>query len=339
MSEVDDEAQLEALADEIAAEDAERSEQLEQQKEEQEEQLQRGGGGGGGDVGGGPAAAPTVQQCWEAAVDLNSNQTYWFNRATGVSQWHPPPGWAPGDGNPAPQQQQPPQQPQRPSLEQPGLYYRDAVGQLQGPFAVEDLQQWRGMLPMNLPILELTAGESGGGEAAGGWVPPRDLATLLGDEELLDWWKMDNPEAAAWPGSAPPAPAVAAERQQGSAHSLAQAVLSGLPADDETVAVARLAAASGKSIQEVAEWGRRRGGEDYSVTAYRVAARGRIQAEGSGQVSCAGMCGVVTCAWNRQQRVRWGCSRNDCCNYHRATVPCPLSPPHTHAHSPPPPAA
>lgn len=59
-------------------------------------------------------------------------------------------------------------------------------------------------------------------------------------------------------------------------------MLSGLPADDEAVALARAAAAAGKSIQEVAEWSRRH--SDYGTTMYRVAARGRIQA-GDGKAS------------------------------------------------------
>ena len=80
---------------------------------------------------------------------------------------------------------------------------------------------------------------------------------------------------AAWPGSAPPAGWYEVERQGGTAKSLAEAVLCGLPAHDEAVAVARVAAASGRSIQEVLEWSRQ---GDYKATAYRVAARGRIQA-------------------------------------------------------------
>ena len=64
-------------------------------------------------------------------------------------------------------------------------------------------------------------------------------------------------QAAAWPGTAPSATEYEAERQLGSAHSLAEAVLSGLPAHDEAVAVVRVAAASGRSIQEVAAWGRK----------------------------------------------------------------------------------
>lgn len=83
---------------------------------------------------------------------------------------------------------------------------------------------------------------------------------------------------AAWPCAAPPAAVYAADRARGTAHSLAEAVLSGLPAHDEAVALARAAAAAGKSIQEVAAWGRE---ADYSATAYRVAARGRIQTGGT----------------------------------------------------------
>ncbi|PSC76444.1 hypothetical protein C2E20_0493 [Micractinium conductrix] len=129
-------------------------------------------------------------------------------------------------------------------------------------------------------------GPGGGGPGgsaqleAGGWGSweQLELAGLLGDEGLLDRWRMDNSEQAAWPGSAPPAPACEAELQAGTEHSLAQAVLSGLPADDEAVAVARMAAAAGRSIQEVAAMSR---GEDYGATAYRVALRGRIQAGGA----------------------------------------------------------
>ena len=89
---------------------------------------------------------------------------------------------------------------------------------------------------------------------------------------------------AAWPGTAPSAAEHETERQLGSAHSLADAVLSGLPAHDEAVAVARVAAASGRSIQEVAAWGRQQAAAcDYAATGQRVAARGRIQASG-GQV-------------------------------------------------------
>lgn len=47
-----------------------------------------------------------------------------------------------------------------------------------------------------------------------------------------------------------------------------------MPAADETVAVARMAAAAGKSIQEVVEWTH---AVEYKATAYRVASRGRMQ--------------------------------------------------------------
>ncbi len=49
---------------------------------------------------------------------------------------------------------------------EPGLYYRDAAGLLQGPFTLEQLQGWRGMLPMDLPVLRLAAGSSMSCEAA-----------------------------------------------------------------------------------------------------------------------------------------------------------------------------
>ena len=124
---------------------------------------------------------------------------------------------------------------------------------------------------------------------------------------------------AAWPGTAPSAAEDEAERQLGSAHALAEAVLSGLPAHDEAVAVARVAAASGRSIQEVAEWGRQQAAAgDYSSTGLRVAARGRIQAPG-GQVGC----GIA--AGRRKRRGRgWGGRINtELC--HSFTLPCPAA--------------
>lgn len=75
-------------------------------------------------------------------------------------------------------------------------------------------------------------------------------------------------------------------------------MLCGLPAHDETVAVARVAAASGKSLHEVLEWNRQ---VDYTATAYRVAARGRIQAPG-GPVGAGRLCG-----WHvLKDGLRWG---------------------------------
>ena len=121
---------------------------------------------------------------------------------------------------------------------------------------------------------------------------------------------------AAWPGTAPSAAEYEAERQLGSAHSLADAVLSGLPAHDEAVAVARVAAASGRSIQEVAAWGRKQAAAcDYAAIGLRVAARGRIQAPG-GQVG------------GRRKRSSWQNKLNSALFHthppcHAGTPPCP----------------
>lgn len=115
--------------------------------------------------------------------------------------------------------------------------------------------------------------------------------------------------------SAPPCPPAE--------HSLAQAVLSGLPADDEAVAVARMAAAAGRSIQEVAAMSR---GEDYGATAYRVALRGRIQAGGAevrGWLSCRS---VVRQAMHRQGREASG-GLFRCLTTCTSHAPCCFCPP------------
>jgi hypothetical protein len=228
--------------------------------------LSRGLSGGGeavlsasGRGAGASQGTSWVHDCWELATDMNSGQQYYFNRASGTSQWHPPPGWGPSPlappsepqmqgcaGPPAAapaeaaaaadpgeaggaQQAQHPQQEEGGSYE-PGYYYRDAFGQLQGPFDLDQLREWRGMLAMDLPILRLglpagssdakdgTPGSDGGSEAAAGAAPSApataagswsqsDLADLLGDDELLAHWRMQNPEQAShcpavcmWPG-------------------------------------------------------------------------------------------------------------------------------------------
>ena len=122
-----------------------------------------------------PAAPVFVKDSWEQAVDMNSQQPYWFNRATGESRWTPPPGWAAaGEGGaaqpPAHQQQQQAAQQHEERLPaaaiyEPGYYYRDASSQLQGPFTLAQLQAWRRALPMDLPIAQLVRRGGGAGSA------------------------------------------------------------------------------------------------------------------------------------------------------------------------------
>lgn len=133
---------------------------------------------------------PATQRCRAAC---HSTLTFHPCRA---SQWRSPPAWPAPAGSGAQQAQRlteerstpaPPAgsageagEAQPPRLDQqqrrqrcwdsqwqqqwePGLYYRDAAGLLQGPFTTEQLQGWRGLLPMDLPVLRLTAGSSGGG--------------------------------------------------------------------------------------------------------------------------------------------------------------------------------
>ncbi len=146
----------------------------------------------------------------------------------GVSQWHPPAGWAaaaPGSA-PAPtageagaaqpptvqQQQQQQQAPPASTAYTPGYYYRDVGGQMQGPFTLEQLRGWRGSLPMDLPVLQLTEPQPADQQAASGDAAPGqgesqeqeqqsgsrwvqlELARLLGDDELLGRWRLEHPE-------------------------------------------------------------------------------------------------------------------------------------------------
>ena len=226
------------------------------------------------------AQRPVVHELWEAATDLNSGQTYWFNRALGESRWDPPPGWgapseawaagaaadpaalaaaaAPPAGDPLPRG--------------PGYYYQDAYGAEQGPFSKEQLAQWRGLLPMDLrvwysqgdseaPAAGAAAGQGGaaaGPSGQGGRHPRMELALLLGDGALLARWREDNPQQAqgAAAFAAPTAAAYEADVGPaggggggGGASQYAAAALAGLPPEDEAVQLARAATVAGKSIQ------------------------------------------------------------------------------------------
>lgn len=206
------------------------------------------------------AALPPVERCWEAAFDRNSQSWYWFNRALGTSQWHPPPGWSAPPARTSSAQHLwtswPEQAPAaaadaaaaaaHPLPTDPGYYYKDAYGVEQGPFTAEQLLQWRELLPMDLPVLHVAArleplaepaaaesaaagavaatqeeqpaeaaaspgggaelarqGVPGEGAAGGGGACPEaqqaqqeeaELASVLGDSELLEQWRQRNPE-------------------------------------------------------------------------------------------------------------------------------------------------
>jgi hypothetical protein len=273
-------------------------------------------------------------------------QVWYYYNAQGDRSWDPPPGWvaATDDGHDGAT---------RPAAAAapPGYYYVDAYGTTQGPFSREQLEAWRGALPMDLPVWlqpappSSPAAEAAGQAAAGdlqegehpaesehkeppppsppGRHPPQapppvapspeaaaPLAHVLGDAALLARWRVEHPHLASTSCAAPPAPAYqasAAQEPLGTAAaadaadddplllglggdsftSLAEAALAGLPPDDDAVALARLAAAAGRPVGEVAVWARRAGGAaaaagDYTSTVLHSAGRGRVQAAGAG---------------------------------------------------------
>ena len=121
-------------------------------------------------------------------------------------------------------------------------------------------------------------------------MPSMDLAELLGDGVLLSDWEAQRnagltptsenaPPATVWehwllygPRSAqqqqqqqaPPAPSTSVAREpddpQDRRLAYAEAVLAGLPADDEAVVISQLALSAGKSLQDVIEFSYRSGG-------------------------------------------------------------------------------
>jgi hypothetical protein len=166
---------------------------------------------------------------------------------------------------------------------------------------------------------EEKGGDDSGGEGAvvelrRGELEP--LAKVLGDVELLAEWRALHPEITATTCAAPSAVTFETERQQKEyttartttlqsrekqstdnndddddsnnnnkidfAASLAEAVLAGLPQDDEAVQLSRIAASAGQSLQEVVERSRKQKieQEGYAVAAQHTAGRGRIQVIG-----------------------------------------------------------
>jgi hypothetical protein len=88
---------------------------------------------------------------------------------------------------------------------------------------------------------------------------------------------------AALTCAAPPAPMYDSELRGGTRAALAAAALAGLPPNDDTVHLARVAAMAGKTLDEVVRWSH--GGAtdgNYTATALHSRGRGRVQAAGGG---------------------------------------------------------
>ena len=106
----------------------------------------------------------------------------------------------------------------------------------------------------------------------------RDLAEILGDVKLLAQWREENPDAAGATCAAPTAVAYELDQKKDSYTSLAEAVVAGLPQDDEAVQLAWAAASAGQSLHSVVEWSRQQGEIDYTATALHAGKVGRVQA-------------------------------------------------------------
>lgn len=133
---------------------------------------------------------------------------------------------------------------------------------------------------------EEEGGAAAAGAGAGGRVAPRreavPLAEVLGDDALLADWCGEHPEAAGASCAAPSAAAFERLRAGGTAASLAEAVVAGLPPTDEAAALARAAAAQGQSLHDVVAWNRAQAPPpDYAVTAMHQGRMGRLTAPGA----------------------------------------------------------
>jgi len=246
---------------------------------------------------------------WNAAYDCTSQKWYYYNLVTHERRWEPPPDWIPNDGETAPVSGN--------HLEnKDGYFYTDMHGIDQGPFSVQQLYTWRGALPMDLPVWKMNEEENkekiinDSRVAAASTTTAKQhftLAEVLGDDTLLTQWREIHPEIVETTCAAPFATDFERdqqnqqqERQQNAAAStktndnnkridfstsLAEAVIAGLPPDDEAVQLSRVAASAGQSLHEVVDWSRKQSAalEGYTVAAVHTAGRGRIQAVHNGQ--------------------------------------------------------
>lgn len=105
-----------------------------------------------------------------------------------------------------------------------------------------------------------------------------DLADILGDTKLLAQWREEHPEAVGASCAAPTAVAYEQDQAKDSYTSLAEAVVAGLPRNDEAVQLAWAAASAGQSLHSVVEWSRQQGEIDYTATALHAGKVGRVQA-------------------------------------------------------------
>lgn len=121
-------------------------------------------------------SAPTD---WDAAFDPASNAWYYYNLVTGERSWDPPPGWVPNSEGVADA---------LPSEDAPQLsrkyYYKDVNGETQGPFSIEQLNSFRGYLPVDLVLWW--------GDGKPSEQSKTTLARVLGDTNLVNPFKSSS---------------------------------------------------------------------------------------------------------------------------------------------------
>lgn len=144
---------------------------------------------------------------------------------------------------------------------------RDVNGNYQGPFQLDQLKEWRASFPMNTLLYKTQDLSDLNDKEAASKTDGVFLAKLIGDEELLEKWKNQTPnnEAQIAPSAAAfehylkfpvdlPIEEQFHEEGYPTEMSYADAVLAGLPADDETLQLADMARQSGQSIKDVVDF-------------------------------------------------------------------------------------
>jgi hypothetical protein len=261
----------------------------------------------------------TAATAWNAAFDQASQKWYYYNLETEERSWDPPSGWI-SDTAEAKQALEGYYYKDAHGIEQ-GPFSIHQLQAWRGALPM-DLPVWKIDTENDQkeketntePNTDKESGErQGDGDNNKQLKRSQLLAQILGDAELLAQWRTAHPEITETICAAPSAIAFERELQQqiqqlkselnakldrnnndesednklDFAASLAEAVIAGLPEDDEAVQLARAAASAGQSLQQMVEKNRKQKAEveGYEVTAMHTSGRGRIQALNGGETA------------------------------------------------------
>jgi len=198
---------------------------------------------------------------WFLVYDDENDRDYYFNIQTQESLWEPPAGME--NFHFQRYEEAEDEDETEEETQSSGWHYIDMTGTSQGPYQKEQLLEWRGHFPMNT-LFWTTDQMNSESDEQRGVKHATFLANIIGDSELFQKWRSEtmNHETRVAPSATDYVESleqpVEDQVQQNLpddvySHeiSYADAVLAGLPPEDETVQLADLAKQSGTPLQDI----------------------------------------------------------------------------------------